>query len=40
LKVLEHLNSGLAQLHKIGLIRKAYVQSGFFHPRVTHWIKL
>ncbi|MCV2370344.1 hypothetical protein [Roseateles oligotrophus] len=34
------LNIGLQQLRQQGVIRKAYVQSGFFNPRVSDWLKL
>ncbi|MCV2359837.1 transporter substrate-binding domain-containing protein [Paucibacter sp. TC2R-5] len=34
------LNTGLQQLRQQGVIRKAYMQSGFFNPRVSDWLRL
>lgn len=34
------LNSGLQHLRQQGVIRKAYMQSGFFNPRVSDWLRL
>ncbi|MBT9491582.1 MAG: ABC transporter substrate-binding protein [Paucibacter sp.] len=34
------LNTGLQQLRQQGVIRKAYVQSGFFNPKVSDWLLL
>lgn len=38
--LLQHLNLGLASLRQHGLIRQAYVQSGFFNPQVARWTTL
>lgn len=38
--LLQHLNAGLASLRNKGVIRQAYVQSGFFNPRVAQWTVL
>lgn len=38
--LLQHLNAGLARLRQQGLIRQAYVQSGFFNPQVAQWTAL
>lgn len=38
--LLEALNTGLAQLRRKGVVRQAYVQSGFFNPRVVDWARL
>jgi ABC-type amino acid transport substrate-binding protein len=34
------LNNGLQHLRQQGVIRKAYMQSGFFNPRVSDWLRL
>jgi ABC-type amino acid transport substrate-binding protein len=39
-KLQSALDSGLQQLRQQGVIRKAYMQSGFFNPRVSDWLRL
>lgn len=38
--LLQALNTGLAQLRRKGVVRQAYVQSGFFNPKVADWTRL
>lgn len=38
--LLQHLNAGLTILRQKGVIRQAYVESGFFNPRVARWTLL
>lgn len=34
------LNAGLTRLRRQGLLKRAYVQSGFINPRVADWLRL
>jgi hypothetical protein len=39
-RLADALNTGLAALRQQGVIRKAYLQAGFFNPRVSDWLRL
>jgi len=39
-EILTAINSGIKQLREKQIIKKAYIESGFFNPKVKNWKKL